>query len=154
MAHNVFEGDLQCLLNQDVSSVQVDTCAFLHKADVSSISLCEKLTNLSLVKGKKDKEIIAMKLEVSRLTTELAEMEKLRKNLREQEVRSTDLETTLKNATKKATGLEENLCRLQTKVENRSWPTRLPRHMEWDLRWPWSRSDSYVPRLIFLVWMP
>ncbi|QCD85252.1 hypothetical protein DEO72_LG2g5612 [Vigna unguiculata] len=56
LAHNIFEGDLQCLLNQDMSSVQEDICAFLHKA------------------------------EISRLTSELAEMEKLRRSLKEEEV--------------------------------------------------------------------
>ncbi|QCE04489.1 hypothetical protein DEO72_LG8g2525 [Vigna unguiculata] len=65
MAHNVFEGDLQYLLNQDVLSIREDICAFLHKVEVSSMSLCEKLDRLSLVEGKKDKEMVDLKLEVS-----------------------------------------------------------------------------------------
>ena len=61
LAHNIFEGDLQCLLNQDMSSVQEDICAFLHKAEVSTIALCEKLNRLGLVEKRKDKEIAAAK---------------------------------------------------------------------------------------------
>ncbi|QCE08082.1 hypothetical protein DEO72_LG9g3106 [Vigna unguiculata] len=52
LAHNVFEGDLQCLLNQDFSTVQEDICAFLHKAEVSTIALCKKLDQLSVSEEK------------------------------------------------------------------------------------------------------
>lgn len=95
-----------------MSSIQENICAFLHKVEVSSISLCEKMNRLSLVEEKKDKEIATIKLEVSRLTSELADMEKLRKGLKEQEVRSTELEIALKEATEKATSLEGDLRRL------------------------------------------
>ncbi|XP_027927401.1 uncharacterized protein LOC114184305 [Vigna unguiculata] len=119
MAHNVFEGDLQCLMNQDVSSVREDICAFLHKVKVSLISLCERLNRLSLIEGKKDKELTALKLEVSRLTTELTEMDKLRKNLREREIRSTDLQAALREATQKVVDLEEDVRRFKTEDEDK-----------------------------------
>jgi len=65
LAHNVFEGDLQCLLNQDPFSVQEDICAFLHKAKVSTIALCKKLNQMGLTEERREKEISAAKMEIA-----------------------------------------------------------------------------------------
>jgi len=67
------------LLNQDPSSVQEVICAILHKAEVSTIVLCKRLNQIGLIEERKDKEISVAKVEISRLTAELAEMENLKK---------------------------------------------------------------------------
>ncbi|QCE12067.1 hypothetical protein DEO72_LG10g3309 [Vigna unguiculata] len=48
-AHNVFDGDLHCLLNQEVDVLQEDIDGFLHKTEVSVAALCDKLSRASLV---------------------------------------------------------------------------------------------------------
>jgi len=46
-------------------------------------------------------------------------MEKLRRSLKEEEVRAVDLQIALKDPTRKATELEDRLCWLETKVEEK-----------------------------------
>jgi len=46
---------------------------------VSTIVLCKRLNQIGLIEERKDKEISVAKVEISRLTAELAEMENLKK---------------------------------------------------------------------------
>ncbi|QCD97087.1 hypothetical protein DEO72_LG6g1797 [Vigna unguiculata] len=123
LAHNVFEGDLQCLLNQDLSSVQEDICAFLHKAEVSTIALCKKLNQMNLIEEKKNKEISAAKVEIARLNVELVEYENLKRKLKEEETRSAELGIALKEAMRKSDEIEVHFRRLEMDAEEKekSW---------------------------------
>jgi len=123
LAHNVFEGDLQCLLNQDFSSVQEDICAFLHKAEVSTIALCKKLNQMSVNEEKKAKEVSAARVEIARLNAELADYESLKKKLKEEEARSAELGIALKEAMRKSDESEARLRQLgaDTEEKERSW---------------------------------
>jgi len=117
LAHNVFEGDLQCLLNQDFSSVQEDICAFLHKAEVSTIALCKKLNQMSVTEEKKTKEVSAARVEIARLNAELVDYESLKKRLKEEEARSAELGIALKEAMRKSDETEARLRQLGADVE-------------------------------------
>jgi len=123
LAHNVFEGDLQCLLNQDFSTVQEDICAFLHKAEVSTIALCKKLDQLSVSEEKKTREVSAARVEIARLNAEVAECERLKRRLKEEEDKTAELRLALKEAMKKSDESEARLIQLEVDVaeKEKSW---------------------------------
>jgi len=88
-AHNVFDGDLHCLLNQEVDTIQEDIDRFLHKTEVSVAALCDKLSRVSVLE--KDwlaelaltkTHLIAAKEEVARLSKEVDGLQGLKVKLR------------------------------------------------------------------------
>jgi len=121
---------LQCLVNQETSSLEEDAHAFIHKAGVSITALCGKMNRLSVVDDQRSKEMSLIqseltlaKEEITRLVAEVERLQVFKQKLEESGKRVAELETTIRWMEEEITKKERSWRALEEKLANEAAST-------------------------------